>query len=51
MAIDDRGRLWVAEAYTYPIRAAEGKGRDRILIFETPTATAASNTARSSWTI
>src|SRR5258706_6718128 len=33
-AIDDRGRLWVAEAYTYPIRAAEGKGRDRILIFE-----------------
>ncbi len=34
MAFDDRGRLWVAEAYTYPIRAAEGKGRDRILIFE-----------------
>ncbi len=34
MAIDDRGRLWVAEAYTYPIRAAEGQGRDRILIFE-----------------
>jgi putative membrane-bound dehydrogenase-like protein len=34
MAIDDRGRLWVAEAYEYPVRAAEGKGRDRILIFE-----------------
>ncbi|HEY2893240.1 MAG TPA: dehydrogenase, partial [Pirellulales bacterium] len=34
MAFDDRGRLWVAEAYTYPIRAAEGKGQDRILIFE-----------------
>jgi putative membrane-bound dehydrogenase-like protein len=33
-AIDDRGRLWVAEAYTYPIRAAEGKGKDRILVFE-----------------
>src|SRR6267142_2092471 len=33
-AIDDRGRLWVAEAYTYPIRAPEGKGKDRILIFE-----------------
>jgi putative membrane-bound dehydrogenase-like protein len=33
-AIDDRGRLWVAEAYTYPIRAAEGKGQDRILVFE-----------------
>ena len=28
MAIDDRGRLWIAEAYTYPIRAPEGKGRD-----------------------
>ena len=34
MAFDDRGRLWVAEAYEYPIRAKEGKGRDRILIFE-----------------
>jgi putative membrane-bound dehydrogenase-like protein len=33
-AIDDRGRLWVAEAYTYPIRAKEGQGMDRILIFE-----------------
>src|SRR5690348_5199354 len=26
-AIDDRGRLWVAEAYTYPVRAPEGKGK------------------------
>ncbi|WP_428305967.1 PVC-type heme-binding CxxCH protein [Lacipirellula sp.] len=34
MALDDRGRLWVAEAYEYPIRAPEGKGTDRILIFE-----------------
>jgi putative membrane-bound dehydrogenase-like protein len=34
MAYDDRGRLWVAEAYEYPERAEEGKGRDRILIFE-----------------
>lgn len=33
-AYDDRGRLWVAEAHTYPVRAAEGEGRDRILIFE-----------------
>jgi putative membrane-bound dehydrogenase-like protein len=33
-AIDDRGRLWVAEAYTYPRRAPEGEGKDRILIFE-----------------
>ena len=34
MAYDDRGRLWVAEAYEYPVRAPEGEGRDRILIFE-----------------
>lgn len=34
MAMDDRGRLWIAEAYEYPIRAPEGQGRDRILIFE-----------------
>ena len=33
-ALDDRGRLWVAEALTYPVRAPEGKGRDRILILE-----------------
>jgi len=33
-AIDDRGRLWVAEAFTYPIRAKEGQGRDRIVVFE-----------------
>ncbi|MEX0936516.1 MAG: PVC-type heme-binding CxxCH protein [Pirellulales bacterium] len=34
MALDDRGRVWIAEAYEYPIRAPEGEGRDRILIFE-----------------
>jgi putative membrane-bound dehydrogenase-like protein len=34
MAIDDRGRIWIAEAYEYPTRAAGDKGRDRILIFE-----------------
>ncbi len=33
-ALDDRGRIWVAEAYTYPRRAPEGKGKDRILILE-----------------
>ena len=33
-AYDDRGRLWVAEGHTYPVRAPEGQGRDRILIFE-----------------
>jgi putative membrane-bound dehydrogenase-like protein len=31
---DDRGRLWVAEAHTYPVRAPEGEGKDRILILE-----------------
>src|SRR5437764_2919022 len=33
-AIDHRGRLWVAEAYTYPTRMPEGQGKDRILVFE-----------------
>ncbi|MGV3587415.1 MAG: PVC-type heme-binding CxxCH protein [Adhaeribacter sp.] len=32
--IDTRGRLWVAEAHTYPVRAPEGQGKDRVLIFE-----------------
>ncbi|WP_073062871.1 PVC-type heme-binding CxxCH protein [Fodinibius roseus] len=32
--LDHRGRLWVAEAHTYPERAPEGEGKDRILIFE-----------------
>ena len=31
---DDRGRLWVVEGYTYPKRAPEGQGKDRILVFE-----------------
>jgi putative membrane-bound dehydrogenase-like protein len=34
MAMDDRGRLWIAEAYEYPVRAKGDAGRDRILIFE-----------------
>ena len=34
MALDDRGRVWVAEAYEYPKRAEGDRGRDRILIFE-----------------
>jgi putative membrane-bound dehydrogenase-like protein len=32
--IDERARLWVVESHTYPIRAKEGEGRDRVLIFE-----------------
>ena len=34
MAIDERGRLWVAEAYGYPNRQPEGQGKDRIIILE-----------------
>jgi putative membrane-bound dehydrogenase-like protein len=33
-ALDDRGRVWVAEGHTYPRRAPEGQGKDQILIFE-----------------
>ncbi|HVX60875.1 MAG TPA: PVC-type heme-binding CxxCH protein, partial [Pirellulales bacterium] len=33
-AIDDRGRLWVAEAYSYPFHVPQEQARDRILIFE-----------------
>lgn len=33
-AIDDRERIWVVEAYSYPQREPEGQGKDRILIFE-----------------
>ncbi len=32
--IDSRGRLWVAEAYTYPNRAKDGEGKDKIVILE-----------------
>lgn len=32
--LDDRGRVWVVEGMTYPQRAPEGQGRDRILVFE-----------------
>ena len=33
-AFDDRGRLWVAEAYSYPFHVPDAEARDRILIFE-----------------
>ena len=33
-AIDERGRLWVAEAYSYPQKQPPGKGLDKIVIFE-----------------
>lgn len=34
MCFDARGRIWVVEGLTYPERAPEGEGRDRVLIFE-----------------
>ncbi len=34
MTFDERGRLWVAEAHTYPVRAPEGEGADKIIILE-----------------
>jgi putative membrane-bound dehydrogenase-like protein len=39
MALDDRGRLWVAEAYCYPVRRKDKDAKDRILIFEDTTGT------------
>lgn len=33
-AFDERGRIWIAEAYSYPQKQPEGKGRDRIVIYE-----------------
>jgi len=33
-AFDDRGRIWVAEAYSYPNKQPAGQGKDRILILE-----------------
>ena len=34
LTVDDRGRLWVAEAHSYPVKRGEGAGTDRILILE-----------------
>jgi putative membrane-bound dehydrogenase-like protein len=33
-AFDERGRVWVAEAYSYPTRRPAGEGLDKIVIFE-----------------
>ena len=34
MCFDARGRIWVIEGHTYPRRAPEGQGKDRVVIFE-----------------
>lgn len=31
---DDRGRIWVVEAHSYPNKQPEGQGKDKIRIFE-----------------
>ncbi len=31
---DERGRMWVAEAHSYPRKQPEGQGKDRIVILE-----------------
>src|SRR3954469_18410675 len=31
---DERGRIWVAEAYSYPTKRPPGQGEDKIVIFE-----------------
>ena len=33
-AFDERGRIWVAEAWNYPQKAPAGQGSDKIVIFE-----------------
>jgi putative membrane-bound dehydrogenase-like protein len=37
LCLDDRGRVWVAEAYCYPHRRADKDAKDRIVIFEDST--------------
>jgi putative membrane-bound dehydrogenase-like protein len=37
MCLDEHGRVWVAEAYSYPVRRPDQEARDRILIFEDTT--------------
>jgi putative membrane-bound dehydrogenase-like protein len=34
LCLDDRGRVWVAEAYSYPVRRPDKEAKDRIVIFE-----------------
>ena len=34
LALDEKGRVWVAEAYSYPIRRADADALDKIVVFE-----------------
>ena len=33
LTIDERGRIWVAEAHAYPVRRPDGEGQDKIVVF------------------
>src|SRR5215831_5621533 len=33
---DDRGRMWVAECLSYPDWSRDGKGADRVVVFDDP---------------
>ncbi|MCB1091258.1 MAG: c-type cytochrome [Verrucomicrobiae bacterium] len=48
MAVDDRGRLWVAESYSY--YEWEHKGEDRILVFEDTDNDGRHDTRKVFWT-
>lgn len=37
LTIDERGRLWIAEAFSYPKRRPDGEGLDKIVVFEDST--------------
>jgi len=47
MCFDARGRIWVVEGHTYPQKAPEGKGRDRIVFFEDTDADGSFETKRT----
>ena len=47
MCFDHKGRLWVAEAHTYPLRAPDGEGKDKILIFEDTTGDGVFDTSKT----
>jgi putative membrane-bound dehydrogenase-like protein len=47
MCFDHKGRLWIAEAHTYPLRAPEGEGKDKILIFEDTTGDGVFDTSKT----
>ncbi|MFU7561723.1 PVC-type heme-binding CxxCH protein [Roseiconus sp. JC912] len=33
MCFDAKGRIWVVEGHTYPTKAPEGQGKDRVVVF------------------